>query len=331
MRDRSRRLLPTISAPQSGALRETPRAGGPRHHPRGATPCGKCRAGVAELSRAQSREEEVVPQRPTFSSREQADPGPRGLRAAATRRRTGRDRRGRPPGAWPRRSSPCAPRSGNGWRSEWRKADRVGYVAGRASMHYRGHRAGEPLADASRDAASSRRPSSSPRRSHDATGPPSGMGGPGDPRALPARASPRRRSPRARRERVDAREDLERELLAGQPFDGAKAAFEKQRVGYGLGGVAAGSRSRHPHRARHRHGRRRRVLAPSLRPVEGEPIRLKQGCLAKIDACLNEAESHARAQLQGKRASLSPRDRRRYRRGRRGIAAPRSTTPSGGS
>ncbi len=99
------------------------------------------------------------------------------------------------------------------------------------------------------------------------------------------------------------REDLERELLAGQPFDGAKAAFEKQRVGYGLGGVAAGAALG-------------TLIAPGIGTAVGAVLgvlagllkgtdSLKQECLAKIDTCLNEAESHARAQLQGKRGDLS--------------------------
>jgi hypothetical protein len=99
------------------------------------------------------------------------------------------------------------------------------------------------------------------------------------------------------------REDLERELLAGQPFDGAKAAFEKLRVGYGLGGVAAGAALG-------------TLIAPGIGTAVGAVVgvlagllkgtdSLKQECLAKIDACLNEAESHACAQLQGKRGDLS--------------------------
>jgi hypothetical protein len=99
------------------------------------------------------------------------------------------------------------------------------------------------------------------------------------------------------------REDLERELLAAQPFDGAKAAFEKLRVGYGLGGVAAGAALG-------------TLIAPGIGTAVGAVLgvlagllkgtdSLKQECLAKIDACLNEAESHARAQLQGKRGDLS--------------------------
>jgi hypothetical protein len=99
------------------------------------------------------------------------------------------------------------------------------------------------------------------------------------------------------------REDLERELLAAQPFDGAKEAFEKQRVGYGLGGVAAGAALG-------------TLIAPGIGTAVGAIIgvfagllkgtdSLKQECVTKIDLCLNESESHARAQLQGKRSDLS--------------------------
>jgi hypothetical protein len=99
------------------------------------------------------------------------------------------------------------------------------------------------------------------------------------------------------------REDLERELLAAQPFVGAKEAFEKQRVGYGLGGVAAGAALG-------------TLIAPGIGTAVGAMLgvfagllkgtdSLKQECNAKIDACLNESESHARAQLQGKRSDLS--------------------------
>jgi hypothetical protein len=98
-------------------------------------------------------------------------------------------------------------------------------------------------------------------------------------------------------------EDLERELLAAQPFEGAMDAFEKQRVGYGLGGAAAGA-----------------VLGTLIAPGIGTAVgavlgvlagllkgtdSLKQECIAKIETCLNDAEGHARAQLQGKRADVS--------------------------
>jgi hypothetical protein len=99
------------------------------------------------------------------------------------------------------------------------------------------------------------------------------------------------------------REDLERELLAAQPFEGAMAAFEKQRVGYGLGGVAAGAALG-------------TLIAPGIGTAVGAILgvfagllkgtdSLKQECIAKIDGCLNETESHASAQLQGKRSDLS--------------------------
>jgi hypothetical protein len=99
------------------------------------------------------------------------------------------------------------------------------------------------------------------------------------------------------------REDLEQELLAAQPFDGAKEAFEKQRVGYGLGGVAAGAALG-------------TLIAPGIGTAVGAILgvfagllkgtdSLKQECVTKIDACLNESESHARAQLQSKRSDLS--------------------------
>ncbi len=99
------------------------------------------------------------------------------------------------------------------------------------------------------------------------------------------------------------REDLERELLAAQPIEGALDAFEKQRVGFGLKGVAAGA-----------------VLGTLIAPGIGTAVgavlgvfagllkgtdSLKQECFARIEACLNETESHARAQLQGKRADVS--------------------------
>jgi hypothetical protein len=99
------------------------------------------------------------------------------------------------------------------------------------------------------------------------------------------------------------REDLERELGGVQPVQGAMNAFEKQRVGYGLGGVAAGA-----------------VLGTLIAPGIGTAVgavlgvlagllkgidSLKQECIAKIDACLNDAESHASAQLHSKRPDLS--------------------------
>jgi hypothetical protein len=99
------------------------------------------------------------------------------------------------------------------------------------------------------------------------------------------------------------REDLERELLATQPFDGAKEAFEKQRVGYGLRGVAAGAALG-------------TLIAPGIGTAVGAVLgvfagllkgtdSLKHEYLAKIDASLQETEDYARAQLQGKRSHLS--------------------------
>ncbi len=99
------------------------------------------------------------------------------------------------------------------------------------------------------------------------------------------------------------REDLERELLAERPFDGAMEAFEKQRVGLGLGGVAAGAAIG-------------TLIAPGIGTAVGAVLgvfagllrgtdSLKQECIAKLDACLNETESHALAQLQEKSSDLS--------------------------
>lgn len=87
------------------------------------------------------------------------------------------------------------------------------------------------------------------------------------------------------------------------PVEGALDAFEKQRVGYGLGGVAAGA-----------------ALGTLVLPGIGTAIgaflgvfagflkgvdSLKQDCLAKIGACLRDVESHATAQLESKRPDLS--------------------------
>jgi hypothetical protein len=98
-------------------------------------------------------------------------------------------------------------------------------------------------------------------------------------------------------------DDLGPELLSVRPFAGAVDAFEKGRVGYGLGGVAAGA-----------------VLGSLILPGIGTAVgavlgvfagflkgtdALKQECSARIDACLNDAERNALAQLQGKRADLS--------------------------
>jgi hypothetical protein len=98
-------------------------------------------------------------------------------------------------------------------------------------------------------------------------------------------------------------EDLGPELLTVQPFEGAVDAFEKGRVGYGLGGVAAGA-----------------VLGSLILPGIGTAVgavlgvfagllkgtdALKQECIARIDACLNDSERHALEQLQAKRVDLS--------------------------
>jgi hypothetical protein len=98
------------------------------------------------------------------------------------------------------------------------------------------------------------------------------------------------------------RDDLERELSL-QPFGGALEAFEKQRVGYGLGGVAGGALIG-------------TLIAPGIGTAIGAVLgvfagllkgtdSLKQDCIAKIDACINDAESHARVQLESKRPELS--------------------------
>jgi hypothetical protein len=98
-------------------------------------------------------------------------------------------------------------------------------------------------------------------------------------------------------------DDLGPELLSVKPFAGAVDAFEKGRVGYGLGGVAAGA-----------------VLGSLILPGIGTAVgaflgvfagflkgteALKQECTARIDACLNDSVRNALAQLQGKRADLS--------------------------
>jgi hypothetical protein len=98
------------------------------------------------------------------------------------------------------------------------------------------------------------------------------------------------------------REDLERELLA-QPLEGAMNAFEKQRVGYGLGGVTAGALVG-------------TLIAPGIGTAVGAVVgvlagllkgtdSLKQECLSKIDACLDGVRDHARAQLQERRPDFS--------------------------
>jgi len=99
------------------------------------------------------------------------------------------------------------------------------------------------------------------------------------------------------------REDLERELRAVQPVGGALDAFEKERVGYGLGGVAACA-----------------ALGTLILPGVGTAVgavlgvlagllkgtdSLKQDCLTRVDAFLSDTENHARAQLQDRRPDLS--------------------------
>ena len=97
------------------------------------------------------------------------------------------------------------------------------------------------------------------------------------------------------------REDLE--LGSMQPFEAALETFEKQRVGYGLGGVAGGALIG-------------TLIAPGIGTAVGAVIgvlagllkgtdSLKQECVAKIDACLTHAEGHARAQLKSKRPELA--------------------------
>jgi hypothetical protein len=98
------------------------------------------------------------------------------------------------------------------------------------------------------------------------------------------------------------REDMERELLA-QPLEGAMNAFEKQRVGYGLGGVTAGALVG-------------TLIAPGIGTAVGAVVgvlagllkgtdSLKQECQSKIDACLDGVADHARAQLKERRPDFS--------------------------
>jgi hypothetical protein len=97
------------------------------------------------------------------------------------------------------------------------------------------------------------------------------------------------------------REDLE--LVTGAPaVAGALEAFEKQRVGIGLGGVAAGA-----------------LLGTLVFPGIGTAIgafvgvfagffkgvdSLRHDCLAKIDACIGDAERHALERLAAKRGDM---------------------------
>jgi hypothetical protein len=98
------------------------------------------------------------------------------------------------------------------------------------------------------------------------------------------------------------REDLERELLA-QPLEGAMNAFEKQRVGYGLGGVTAGALVG-------------TLIAPGIGTALGAVVgvlagllkgtdSLKQECQSNINACLDGVTDYARAQLQERRPDFS--------------------------
>jgi hypothetical protein len=99
------------------------------------------------------------------------------------------------------------------------------------------------------------------------------------------------------------RDDLAEELRAVQPAKGALDAFEKQRVGYGLGGVAAGA-----------------VLGTLIAPGIGTAVgavlgvfaglfkgvdSLKQECVDKVRACLDGAEKYAHAQLASKGPEFS--------------------------
>jgi hypothetical protein len=91
--------------------------------------------------------------------------------------------------------------------------------------------------------------------------------------------------------------------LASAPFEGALAAFEKRRVGLGLGGAAAGA-----------------VLGTLVVPVIGTAIgaflgvfaglfegveSLRRDCAAKIEACVDESARQIRAQLEGRKESLA--------------------------
>jgi GTP-binding protein EngB required for normal cell division len=99
------------------------------------------------------------------------------------------------------------------------------------------------------------------------------------------------------------REDLEQERSAMQPGKGAFEAFERQRVGLGLRGVAAGAALG-------------TLIAPGIGTAVGAVIgvlagllkgieSLRQECLDKTRACLDGAERHAHAQLAARRTDLS--------------------------
>jgi phage-related tail protein len=98
------------------------------------------------------------------------------------------------------------------------------------------------------------------------------------------------------------REDLERDLLGG-PVSGAMDAFEKQRVGLGLGGAAAGA-----------------VIGTLIAPGIGTAIGaflgvfagflegadgLKRECTSAIDARLRPVEEHAVGQLEARRHEIA--------------------------
>jgi hypothetical protein len=100
------------------------------------------------------------------------------------------------------------------------------------------------------------------------------------------------------------REDLEHDASGGGgPVSGAVASFEKQRVGLGLGGVAAGA-----------------VIGTLIAPGIGTAIGaflgvfagflegaegLKRECAAAIDTRLRPVEEHAVAQLEARRPELA--------------------------
>jgi hypothetical protein len=87
------------------------------------------------------------------------------------------------------------------------------------------------------------------------------------------------------------------------PLTGAMSAFESQRVGLGLGGAAAGA-----------------VLGTLIAPVIGTAIgaflgvfagflkgvdSLKQDCVEKLEACLDDGEKQLRAQIDARQPSFA--------------------------
>jgi hypothetical protein len=91
--------------------------------------------------------------------------------------------------------------------------------------------------------------------------------------------------------------------LRAPPLGGAMDAFERTRVNIGIGGAAAGA-----------------VIGTLIVPGIGTAIgaivgvlagflkttdSLKQDCIAKLDACLADAESQVRTQLEARRPSLA--------------------------